>query len=72
MPVETMSTARMLRSDPCAWVSACFAASSVDVFEEPTNSMIFTTANFSSFAHAAPVTGGIRIGCAEVLSPRRR
>ena len=49
MPVETMSTARMFRSDVCAWVSACFAASSVDVFELPTSSMIFTTAKASSF-----------------------
>src|SRR4051794_20064563 len=44
IPVETMSTARMLRSDDCAWVSACLAASSVDVFELPTSSMILTTA----------------------------
>src|SRR5215218_1091653 len=44
IPVETMSTARMLRSDPCACSSACLAASSVDVFELPTSSMIFTTA----------------------------
>src|SRR4051794_41463537 len=39
-----MSTARMFLSDVCAWVSACFAASSVEVFELPTSSMIFTTA----------------------------
>ena len=39
-----MSTARMLRSDDCAWLSACLAASSVDVFELPTSSMILTTA----------------------------
>src|SRR4051794_12670421 len=44
MPVETMSTARMLRSEPCACCSACLAASSVDVLELPTSSMIFTTA----------------------------
>src|SRR5829696_2568996 len=44
IPVETMSTARMLRSVPWACASACFAASSVDVFELPTSSMIFTTA----------------------------
>src|SRR5690348_12596111 len=44
MPVETMSTARILRSEPCACSSACLAASSVDVLELPTSSMIFTTA----------------------------
>src|SRR5215218_4776454 len=44
MPVETMSTARMLRSEPWACCSACLAASSVDVLELPTSSMIFTTA----------------------------
>src|SRR5215203_753815 len=44
IPVETMSTARMLRSDPCACSSACLAASSVEVLELPTSSMIFTTA----------------------------
>src|SRR6185312_990868 len=44
IPVETMSTARMLRSVPSAWCSACFAASSVEVLELPTSSMIFTTA----------------------------
>src|SRR6185437_4808217 len=44
IPVETMSTARMLRSEPCACASACLAASSVEVLELPTSSMIFTTA----------------------------
>src|SRR4051812_5857311 len=44
IPVETMSTARMLRREPWACCSACLAASSVDVLELPTSSMIFTTA----------------------------
>src|SRR5215216_1315720 len=43
-PVETTSTARMLRSEVCACLSACCAASSEDFLELPTSSMIFTTA----------------------------
>src|SRR5262245_6100380 len=49
IPVETMSTARMFRSDVFACSSACLAASSVDVLELPTSSMILTTATISSF-----------------------
>jgi hypothetical protein len=49
-----MSTARMLRSEPWALFSAWRAASSVETFELPTNSMIFTTA-----------TGPSSIGCLE-------
>src|SRR5215208_1444350 len=47
-----MSTARMLRSELCACFSACIAASSVDVFELPTSSMILTTATLSSCSSA--------------------
>jgi hypothetical protein len=37
----------MFLSELEAWLSACFAASSVDVFELPTSSMILTTAKGS-------------------------
>src|SRR6185312_439230 len=48
IPVLTMSTARMFRSEVCACFSACIAASSLDVLELPTNSMILTTATLPS------------------------
>src|SRR5215207_11613336 len=47
-----MSTARMLRSELCACFNACIAASSVDVLELPTSSMILTTATLSSCSSA--------------------
>ena len=49
----------MLRSELEAWLSACFAASSVDCLELPTSSMIFTTATVSSFACLWTSGGGV-------------
>src|SRR3954449_9108013 len=50
-PVETTSIARMLRSELCACLSACCAASSEDFLELPTSSMIFTTATSPPLSH---------------------
>src|SRR5262249_9504118 len=75
IPVLTMSSARMLRSELCACESACFAASSLDVLELPTSSMIFTTATelllLCVGGNGALVLSGSRARRGSARRPRR-
>src|SRR4051812_28255759 len=74
-PVETTSTALMLRNERCASASAWRTASSELSVELPTSSMIFVTAmvrTYRDHGNGAPPPGGAGVGGRRRAGLRRR